>query len=392
MAMGGAGVAAADSANAALINPALLATYASYKEASGNSRFVLPTITAHWSDANKDVADLHTENYDGKLSDTINAFNQQPLPKNAQAVADAASDLDSALNKIANDELIADAQAALVIGIPSLWQGGAFYVNTRVVGSGHIDVTDADRELLTAYEEGLTYVATGGSEGASHPELFTSGGQLRDLTDTITSSARARGVIVSEAGVSIADQVVLFERPVFWGLTPKIQNVSTFDYLEKVTEGGVSVHRESRYHMHVNVDGGLALDDARGVRYGVTLKNLLPTSMETDLNHSIGYYPQLRAGVAYHYQQVLFAADLDVLPNRALADEPDSQQLALGAEYGPRPWIRLRGGYVHNLQDIGTMGLLTAGMGLFGGGTQLDFAVGWSRDERGAALQLLFAF
>lgn len=392
MAMGGAGVAAADSANAVHFNPALYAVYSQYKDDSGNSRFVVPTLAAAWSASIWELVELQAQDFAGDLASAINAYNAAPATASALGVASAARSLSSAIADAASDALFFDLNASVVVGIPSMRQGGAFYVNGRAVAAGEVVYSDADQQLLQDYVDGLTFIATGGAAGTPAPGLFGDQGQLLDATGDLSSSAQATGWLVAEAGVAIADESELFSRPVYWGLTPKIQGISAIDEVENAALGTVKVERDATYRLRMNLDAGLATDLSPSWRVGVVAKNVLPTTLTTRFGTEVELAPQLRAGIAYRTARALFAADLDLIPNDSLAGEPDSQQLSLGAEFTPLSTLRARAGYMHNLAAISAPGLVSAGLGISVWSMDVDLAYGASSQHQAASLHLLFRF
>lgn len=392
MAMGGAGVAAADSANAVHFNPALLAVYQQYKDDSGNSRFVVPALGAEWSDSTWNLVELQAQDTAADLAAAINAYNAAPTASSALGVASAANTLSAAIVDATAEALFFDLNSSVVVGIPSLRQGGAFYMNARAVASGEVAYSSADQQLLQQYVDGLTFIATGGAAGTPAPELIGDQGELLDQTNDLSSSARATGWLVGEAGVATADEVELLSRAVYWGVTPKIQSLSAIDEVENAALGTVKVERDATYRFRMNMDAGAAIDLQPNLRAGVVVKNLFPTTLTTQLGNEVKLQPQLRAGLAYRTARATLAADVDLAPNASLAGEPDTQHVSFGAEYAALSWLRGRAGYMHNLADVSTTGLWTAGIGISGWSMDLDIAYGASSQRQAASLRLLFRF
>lgn len=390
--MGGAGVAVADSANAVHFNPAMLAVYDQYKDDSGNSRFVVPTLAVQWSDTVANLVDLQSSGIVDNLVANIDRYNAAPGASTASSVAASAGGLSQALIDAASDGLFFDANGAVVVGIPSLRQGGAFYVNGRTVAGGQVTFSGVDRQLLQQYIDGLTFIATSGAFGTPAPELFDAQNQLLDQTGELNSSARVTGWLVGEAGVAIADESELFARTLYWGLTPKVQGMSSIDEEENAARGTVKMERDASYRFRTNLDAGVAIDLRSDLRAGMVIKNLFPTRLETQLGRVVEFEPQWRAGLGWHRPRLTLAVDLDLMPNQGFGGDADSQQFAAGGEFTILGWLRARAGYIHNLADVAETGIVTGGLGVSIWSTEMDLAYAAGAQSQAASLRLLFRF
>lgn len=395
--MGGTGVATANSANATYFNPALLAQHNQRKELNGEQRLVSPSAAGRATELTLDLADIQAADYETRFTDSIDAFNAareagSPEQDAAQAVVDTALDIDDVLDRVSEDTLALDAQLGFAVGIPALHEGGAFFVQSRVAGGGIANITPEDRELLNDYIEGMTYVASGGTEGVEHPELFGINDLLLDRTDELTSTTVARAAFIVESGVSLGFAREFRGQAFMWGITPKVQALSSYDHLETVTEGQIKVQTDTRYRMDLNLDVGLAAPLAGGYQVGLIAKNLFKRDITTQFGNNIAITPQLRGGISKREGRWLLAADLDLLENPRYGLEPENQEIAAGAEYSVNTHVNLRGGYLHNLREFDQMGLVTLGLGLAGWGLEFDLALGISDSERSAALQFAARF
>lgn len=390
--MAGTGVVSAESADAVYFNPALLATYPYTKEHSGEPRFAFPVIATRFSSAAWDLADFQTQDYENQLRQSINSYNASPDTTTAAGVADTASALRNGLNLLNNKQIDIDGQLSMLVSVPTQWQGGAFFIQSRAVGSGILNLTDADVQLLNDYVDGLNFVATSGAEGRAVPNLFDAQGRLIDLTNTLTSVASARGALLVESGVSMADKFTWRDIPMYWGLTPKIQAISVFDYVEKASQGGLDVSHDINHRIRLNADVGWAMDFRGSYRAGLTVRNLVSQTLTTPLDTQVKIQPQIRGGLASYYGNWLFTTDLDLIRNPRWGFEAPSQEWAFGAEYRPLAKVALRAGYVHNLQDIGAAGLVTAGVGVTFFGVDFELAAGVGDKQETYALQLAGRF
>jgi hypothetical protein len=391
LAMGGASVASATSAHAMYYNPALFAMYDERKERSGNSRFHFPVAVAQVSDAAEEVARAADDDLDTRITQAVDAFNADPTEANALAVLDATADLDDVLGRIADEDLFVDSYVGLAIGVPDKREGGGFYLGSRLVGGGLADVTDADRQTLDTYIEGLTFIATGGAAGAPRPEIFDADGNLIDPTDDLTSTAAARAALISEGGVAISKEFQIFGWPIALGMTPKIMHVAAAEYRERVSEGGISIGENREEYRDLNLDVGVAGEFGGNFRAGLGIKYLYPRDYATGLGGEIRIRPQVRAGLAYQTGRVQAAVDLDLLRNDPVGTESASQEIGVGVEWAAYDTMLLRGGYRQDLVGS-SQGIASVGLGLSVYGALLDLAYGQSDEGRVASLQFGFRF
>lgn len=392
MAMGGTGVSSAHSDAAHYFNPALLATYDQYKERAPQSRAVIPTATLTVSDSIWHLTQFNHTNYETALQQSIDTYNFDSTPTNAAHVGGVTRDLQNMLDTVAFDLLMLDGSLGLAFGVPSRWQGGTFFLQSRVMGAGVITPSDSDLQLLRDYIDSMDYIASGGARGRIVPALFDDQDKLIDLTNTLSSTAAARGLFLTESGVAFAESITLGQHTWRWGVTPKIQAVSSFDYVEAAAQGGLKVTQDSHYRIQPNVDVGVALELPQQQRIGLVIKNIFPFKFSTPMARDLTIKPQLRAGWSQQAKRVTLAADLDLWPNETIAEPNKAQDLALGAEWQPTAWLRPRVGYNHNLQDSGTLGLANVGLGLAWTTLELDITLGRSKNTRQIAAQLAVPF
>ena len=392
MAMGGTGVASAHSDAAHYFNPALLATYTQYKERALQSRMVIPSATLIVSDSVWQLSKINHTNYEIALGQSIDNYNLDSTPTNAGHVGAVTRDLQNMLDSVAYDVLMLDGSVGLAFGVPSRWQGGAFFLQSRVIGGGVITPSDSDMQLLRDYIDSMDYIATDGARGRLVPALFDDQNKLIDLTGTLSSTAAARGLFLTESGVAIADSITLGQHTWRWGVTPKIQAVSSFDYVEIAAQGGLNVTQDSHYRVQPNADVGVAIELPRQQRIGLVIKNIFPFKFSTPMSRDLKIDPQVRIGWAQQGNRVTLAADLDLLPNATIAEPHKAQDFAIGAEWQPSSWLRPRVGYNHNLQDSATLGLVSVGLGLAWTKIGFDITLGRGKDKRQAAAQISVPF
>lgn len=392
MAMGGATVSLANSRTAVFYNPALLARHDAEEDISGENSLTAPIASGVASDQLFNYVDYEDQDFHNQLRSAINTYNATLSTTAAQNVADVSQNLNNALDDLANQNGVADVHGGLAIGIPSLAKGGSFFIMSRAVGIGVIDLTEHDQALLDAYVDGMTYVASGGAQGSEQPQLFDSNGQLLDLTDTLDSTVSGKAIISTEVGVALATTARWREIDIQLGVAPKIQAIATYDYRHTVHDSGATASRSDVTQTRLNVDLGATATHAEHWLVGMSIKNLIPRDLQTALGEEIQLRPSVRAGVAYSTARYRIGADLDLLPNQALDIEDDNQFLGVGSEFTANSWLSLRGGFQVDLRNASTHNLLSVGLGVELKHGFFDLAIGKGSSSRMAALQFGWLF
>lgn len=394
LAMGGAGVASATSANAAYYNPALLSMYKTRKEVGRNSRFIFPTVTGRVADAIYDNRNIEDENLEQDLTTAIQDFNGNMNSQNAQGVLNAATDLSNRLDEFVDGPVHVDANIGIVLGIGHKHEGGSIIINRRGVGTGAIEDFSGDLALLEDYVEAMQFVESGGTAGAPHPELYDpASGQLADQTGNLTSEGNGGGFDITEIGMAMSKEFEILGRDIAIGITPKILHVVTYDFRADATTGDTNSDEFDNEDWDVNLDVGLAHEINTQWRVGLIFKYLRSLNYKTALGRELKLDPQVRAGVAYDSPWGFYALDLDVIENDPVGYGSPSQMLSLGGEWKYARWLQLRAGISRNMQGIGNNSDPVFSTGLrwdFGGILDLSYAQGAS--EFGAGLQLGYRF
>lgn len=391
LAMGGASVASANNDNAQFYNSALLAFNEEVEEKTRDSRFLFPLLIPQLSESAITIEELAQDDPTGSISRAIRDFNAAPDATNAQLVIDATSILDDALADLDGQDIFSDIYFGLAVSEPGQLQGAGFFFGARVLAGGQSDVVAVDLDLLAAYEEGLTFIASGGAQGVAHPELFDANGALVNPVNDFESSVSAVGVVLTEAGVAMSRQIELFGQPLAAGLSFKVQRIDTFEDSERVVDDRISVRRNNEYDADVNFDVGLVREFGERWRLGLAVKDIIPHNYDTALGTVVRLRPRARIGVAYQAGRFQVAADADLTQNQALGGERPTQEVAVGAEWAVGAPIKLRGGYRHDMEGFRD-DIVSFGVGTVWKRLALDLAYAESDDTRSAALQFGIVF
>lgn len=215
-------------------------------------------------------------------------------------------------------------------------------------------------------------------------------------TNSTNAELEVRGMIVSELSASFAWS---FVDNLYLGVTPKYQQVSTYEYAEllaTIDTGDFDIldtQNEKDQGGNINLDLGLTYKLTENWILGLTGKNLLSQSYTTVRNATIETDPQVRAGIGYNGGIFTVGLDYDLTENNAVGFEDKTQLLAVGVELNALDWIALRAGYTENMASgTNTDGIITAGLGFTPFGVGLDLAGMVSDNSVGAYLQFGFGF
>lgn len=394
LAMGGAGVASGDSANAAYYNPALLAVFDKRKELGRNSQFAFPTFTTRLANSLETVDEARQDKLDQELINAIATYNANQNAQNAELVLQASRRLESDLDDLLDGPVYGDVNAGIVLGIGHKHEGGSIIINRRLVGDGSIENFEDDLALLDIYVEAMQFVEAGGNPAtaaALYPEIYDAGGTLQD---NLTSTAVGGAILMTEIGMAMAGTFNIADRKVAIGITPKVMHAETFDFFADATTDTTTDVRDDYEDWDVNLDVGIVHQYDSHWRAGFVVKNLRTIQYETSLGNIIEVRPQARLGVMHQSHRGLYAVDLDVIKNDPVRRGADSRMLSLGGEWRLYHIFKLRAGAAKNLSGIedSKKVLYTLGthVNFFGG--IIDFTYAESSYEWAAGLRLGILF
>jgi hypothetical protein len=465
MAMGSTGVAVGDPSTAPFFNPAMLTASDPSKKYSiefpvigarlydpANMHKNLPTLSDDITALNNSITTLNTN------STSINPAVLAQVPANMNTVASNIDKVNSALITLDKQPMQAQFGAATVVGIPGNNWGFAFYSDAWGAAGGTLEYNDGTTlSNLSADVKTAANVLSGATSSANNPAAQTAclkvqngtalpadvttcinyAATLSNLSSSlnnasnvvnfntnnqITSKIHIRGVVISEAGLSISHNLVTYNQSWSLGITPKVMNLQLFDALLSANNGnstsGVTGNDYLAKYNAVNFDIGVAKSYSSGWRTGLVVKNVVPQSFDfkaitagaasgsaQQTTGQLNMNPQARLGVSHENAWSTVALDVDLAKNNPAGLESKSQYAGIGGELSAWGWAQIRAGFRSDLLNKG-QDLISLGFGLSPRipyfKPHLDFAVTASRDvmsngwdnatQAGASLKLGFNF
>jgi hypothetical protein len=428
MAMGGAGVAVANTATAPFFNPSLLAA------AHENDHFAveLPIVgirTYDPDDLSDSVDDFQGAGYDTRLDNLINqinldinATNYGALPGDYTAAADATSDLNRNLKSLDDKPAQVEGGLAMVVGIPNKNFGIAFSASGTLALDGQFNYRDAaqlsglesDMRAIaatpgcytdpTACPTNLTYIDTDGAS-PTFLEVVNTDGTPFNATDDVKSTVNFRGIQLREIALSFAKEFSINNAAFAVGVTPKYVSVTVYDYeanANNADDDDIDADDYSKDYASVNLDIGVAKNYHNGWRTGFVIKNLLKQEYDTyrlnpdsgvqeKTGNTVELKPQARIGASRQTDVSTVALDIDLTENDPVGLGEKSRYISLGGEFNLVDWAQLRAGYRLNTSE-GGRNIPSLGLGLSPAGVHFDLAVAHNTDELGVSAQFGFRF
>jgi hypothetical protein len=390
LALGGTGVALGNADTGHFYNPALTAFHEGHEDRTRDGSHSFHAVLAAISDGARTAADLLADDLEGQLSDAIDNLNDAPTPETARAGIDAARELERAMRDIDGKDINAEGYVGYSVSLPGDFEGGTFFVGSRVFGRGVAQIEQADYDLLDDYLEALEYVESGGTRGERHDELYNSEDKLVDPSDQIQSSASGTALLLSELGVSASKQYTLWNQDIALGIAPKVVHLRIFDERWEVVDGTFESAGNARTEFYFNVDIGAAVTLADHWRIGLAVKDLRSKTITTDVGGRIKLQPRSRLGLAYIGERLDVGLDADLDKTPALQGDTARQDVSLGIEYR-LPIVALRLGYRHDLEaSVGDQ--LSGGLGWRLGSFLLDLPSVQGDGGEGGSLRLGWAY
>jgi hypothetical protein len=425
LAQGGTGVALAQSGGGSLMNPAALAQMA---DSADFNLGVSPTVRAFDQDDLIDSVDdfqdaEYVDQVDSQIGPTESAIqdfnnapdgdsdsdgtpNREEVVKALDKLARETRDLNTGIQSVVGKPAELEFASALAGSVPS--STFSVGVSARAYGTVGATSTFAD-DFLTDFADVLVecseqFDGPDEKDRCKDPRVLnylsdSDGDNKPDTIDVdpnkdLDSRVLARGIAVREIGLTFARELGL-GLPVALGITPKLQEVTTFDYVAVIDDAefdDFDVDQHTREDSSFNFDMGARW--AFGpVSAGMSIRNVVAQQYATAQGEPITVEPQARAGLAYDAGWLRLASDFDVTRNASSGFADDSRFASLGATIDILGWVQLRGGYRVNTVT-GGRDTVSAGVGL-APFRALRFEVGVARsgnDEIGGSAGLRFTF
>jgi len=411
--MGGTGVAAARPSGAAFHNPSLLA--AKHSGWYDGFNLTMPSVNARFAD-DEDTIDQVDDVQDtiNDLNSTLSGFTigstQQEVDQ-AQAEADLLADQ---LEELDGDAVRFDIGAGTLFAAPNSTLGVSLHVTAQGRGTveGAIDNDQDDTESDIPFLRDIADAASAAEVEQERNQFDEDNdGQIEDDFD---SEGRVLAGAIGEAGISFAGTLDVQGQPIHLGVTPKIQNVRTFDFVANVDNfdedefDGDEFETEETY-FNFDMGASATLGDADQWRVGAVVKNLIPRTLETTENNGseqAGVFgqeemridPMVTVGIAHQSGWHTLTADIDLTQNKGMGQMADRQFLSLGGEINLLDWIQVRGGLRHNIEgDTGGDGVeettqFTGGLALSPWALRAEIGALVGNDEIGGSAELGLAF
>jgi hypothetical protein len=388
VAMGGTGVSAGSSGNAAYFNPALLAV------ARPDDRFSFEIMAAARAyDPDKVRDDIDTLDSSGQnLSNAISQFNQSQTQVNATQLANALGAFQNALRTVGNKSAEANAFASpLTVGVPGTTLGWAIAAAARADVGVKAFYESADDATLTGYQNAAAAYAASGNMADLLALLNTYGNGTTLNDPNLLSHVDIRGAGFAEFGVSLAHEFESLGKLAI-GITPKYVRVYTVDFRASAQNPEINADQGRKDYASSNLDVGLAQDLGAGFRWGLVGKNVIAREYATILGNKIEVKPQVRAGLSHHTDWTTLAIDVDLTENQPVSFDLPTRYAAVGIEFKFLGFLALRAGYRGDLTG-NHGGIPSLGLGLSVFGVHLDLAAARQGDKEAmAAAQLGFRF
>lgn len=429
MAMGGAGVAGANSANAAAFNPALIASDEDTKSFS-----MIPLVlNIEGYDENNFIDNIENAekaiNGSGGLDEIMQSIafaNIEPDDPYNPLLADAAAkttELRSYMNTLNKSRATVNAATGLAVQFGKIQPIAVVFDGGAITSTG-LKFSLADTTELDAYtafmQDGIIttqeYTAlnnAGLADNSGSGIIFTS---FADPNKELHSLVEVVGASYIQLGVSVANHFDFAGQKIALGVTPKVIEINAVKFHQSVEAQDIEVDEvfsdeNITSKTDFNADVGMTLKpiDTMPLTVGVVVRNLFSRSYElkksqAELDLEANLYPeaaadlanfnlvqdlkiepQLTAGIAYTLPAVNLLADIDLNEAEVLGQR--TQELSMGAEFSAK-FLKLQIGHTisiggDDVQDSSSAGF-TAGF--------LDVAAVFTGDHIGGVIQTSFSF
>lgn len=400
-AMGGTGIASLRATAGLQKNPAILALPT--KEDTWG--LTLPHVTAHVAEKGdmRDSIDKIQNEYLNHIDADIAMLQMSPpatdTPNgNVRDLGMIAKLTHSELGKMNDDAALLGVKAGVGLVIPSPTLGFGLSITADANAAIEPGIADADRALLQRFAAIFEDGVISSAERAANNDLFQTGTN-KPVDFNTQSEITGIALGVSEVGLSFARQFTVPTaaggKIVALGITPKFQQVMTYEYTRSLTNDensqfdSAKIKDTERSSTHLNFDLGAAYDLNDRWRAGATLTNIIPVHEKTITGREFAINPALSTGIAFHNSWFTWAVDADLTETRGVTHGSDTQFVSTGIEFNPFNVLRLGLGYRANMASGSSVDdALTAGLGLNILGFNLGVAAAGNENDVTASVQL----
>lgn len=359
-AMGNTGVTTADFVTAPFYNPALTAVYRDEDDFG----LLLPAVNVNVRDTDDALTSIDD------IQSMIEDFDQQLNSGNYTTIdTSLISQLNTKLDELDNASALGvTAGLGVAVALPLKTVSANLYTRAYV-------------ELLA--DSSFGNYATG-ANGAETLENRFNAAELELIAFGYT-----------EIGVALAKQFTINNQLYSFGITPKVQQLTTYKQSPTVEDFDVENYDESETSKDAfNLDlGAVWLKD--NYRAGVVVKDLFKQEIETsDGADSYTLEPQVTVSAGYIMDYFTAAIDVDLTEQERFSTSEDNTQFVrLGIEGNAWGWAQLRAGY--EIDTVGTLdNSMTAGIGISPGDmVSLDIAGSYAGENQfGGSVNLALTF
>ncbi|RBM34335.1 conjugal transfer protein TraF [Vibrio tarriae] len=310
--MGNTGVSTADYLLAPYYNPALTAVY----RKNDSFGILLPSIGLRAEDKDESLKTIDD------LQDSIEQFERAGVGAATQENVDQ---LNRYLDQLANDKPLAvTAGIGIAVALP------------------------LDAVSLNFFSRGYAEVIAKANVAA---KSGNSANEVKTRYESSDVDLTAFGY--TEVGLAVGKQVVLGGQTVALGVTPKVQQLRTYQDNASVKSFELDDYDKSEVKDNAfNLDmGAVWLIDQ--YRVGIVAKDLFAKDIQTqNRNNTYKLDTQIAVSGSYVSDFFIAAVDLDLTKQRRFnGDNDDTQFMRFGVEGNAWGWAQLRAGYEVDLQN-----------------------------------------
>ncbi|GIB55648.1 hypothetical protein VCSRO93_1591 [Vibrio cholerae] len=310
--MGNTGVSTADYLLAPYYNPALTAVY----RKNDSFGILLPSIGLRAEDKDESLKTIDD------LQDSIEQFERAGVGAATQENVDQ---LNRYLDQLADDKPLAvTAGIGIAVALP------------------------LDAVSLNFFTRGYAEVIAKANVAA---KSGNSANEVKTRYESSDVDLTAFGY--TEVGLAVGKQVVLGGQTVALGVTPKVQQLRTYQDNASVKSFDLDDYDKSEVKDNAfNLDmGAVWLIDQ--YRVGIVAKDLFAKDIQTqNLNNTYKLDTQIAVSGSYVSDFFIAAVDLDLTKQRRFnGDNDDTQFMRFGVEGNAWGWAQLRAGYEVDLQN-----------------------------------------